>query len=69
MSTARIFSGMQPSGELHIGNWIGALRQWVELWRDPKFEAWSAAASGKAIEILKARRGMGDHKRGPESNA
>ena len=29
--TPRIFSGMQPSGELHIGNWLGALRQWVEL--------------------------------------
>jgi len=27
----RIFSGMQPTGELHIGNYYGALRQWVEL--------------------------------------
>ncbi len=27
----RVFSGMQPSGELHIGNWLGALRNWVEL--------------------------------------
>lgn len=25
----RVFSGIQPSGSLHIGNWIGALRQWV----------------------------------------
>lgn len=25
-----IFSGIQPSGNLHIGNYIGALRQWVE---------------------------------------
>jgi tryptophanyl-tRNA synthetase len=24
-----IFSGIQPSGNLHIGNYIGALRQWV----------------------------------------
>jgi tryptophanyl-tRNA synthetase len=28
---ARIFSGIQPSGELHIGNWLGAVRNWVEL--------------------------------------
>lgn len=26
----RVFSGVQPSGELHIGNYVGALRQWVE---------------------------------------
>jgi tryptophanyl-tRNA synthetase len=26
---ARVFSGIQPSGSLHIGNYIGALRQWV----------------------------------------
>lgn len=28
---ARIFSGIQPSGELHIGNWLGAVRNWVNL--------------------------------------
>src|SRR3989338_485658 len=26
-----IFSGVQPSGSLHIGNYIGALKQWKEL--------------------------------------
>lgn len=26
-----IFSGIQPSGDLHIGNYLGAIRQWVEL--------------------------------------
>jgi tryptophanyl-tRNA synthetase len=25
----RVFSGIQPSGNLHIGNYIGALKQWV----------------------------------------
>jgi tryptophanyl-tRNA synthetase len=25
-----IFSGIQPSGNLHIGNYIGALSQWVK---------------------------------------
>jgi tryptophanyl-tRNA synthetase len=29
----RIFSGIQPSGELHIGNWLGAVRNWVNLQR------------------------------------
>jgi len=27
----RIFSGIQPSGELHIGNWLGAVQNWVTL--------------------------------------
>jgi tryptophanyl-tRNA synthetase len=26
-----LFSGMQPSGRLHIGNYLGALKNWVEL--------------------------------------
>ena len=26
---ARVFSGVQPSGELHIGNWLGAVRTWA----------------------------------------
>ncbi|EKD76081.1 MAG: hypothetical protein ACD_43C00230G0001 [uncultured bacterium] len=28
---ARILSGIQPSGALHLGNYIGAMRQWLEL--------------------------------------
>lgn len=27
----RIFSGIQPSGVPHLGNYIGAIRNWVEL--------------------------------------
>ena len=26
----RVFSGVQPSGVLHLGNYLGALRRWVE---------------------------------------
>jgi tryptophanyl-tRNA synthetase len=27
----RVFSGMQPSGEAHLGNYLGALRRWVDM--------------------------------------
>ena len=27
----RVFSGMQPSGDLHLGNYLGALINWVRL--------------------------------------
>jgi len=30
----RVFSGMQPSGEAHLGNYLGALRRWVEMQED-----------------------------------
>lgn len=29
-----VFSGAQPSGELTIGNYMGALRQWVKMQDD-----------------------------------
>ena len=27
----RILSGVQPTGDLHLGNWLGAIRNWVTL--------------------------------------
>lgn len=30
----RVFSGVQPTGNIHIGNYLGALRQFVELQDD-----------------------------------
>lgn len=26
----RVFSGIQPSGDIHLGNYIGAIKQWVD---------------------------------------
>ena len=26
-----VFSGIQPSGDLHLGNFLGAVRNWVSL--------------------------------------
>ncbi len=30
----RIFSGVQPTGNLHLGNYLGAIRNWVRLQED-----------------------------------
>jgi tryptophanyl-tRNA synthetase len=30
-SKKRVFSGIQPSGNLHLGNYLGALQQWVAM--------------------------------------
>ena len=29
-----IFSGVQPTGNLHLGNYLGAIRNWVRLQRE-----------------------------------
>ena len=31
---ARVFSGIQPTGEVHLGNYLGAVRRWVEAQHD-----------------------------------
>ena len=30
-SKKRILSGVQPTGDLHLGNWLGAIKNWVDL--------------------------------------
>lgn len=34
MNKKRIFSGVAPSGNIHIGNYLGALKNWVQLQHD-----------------------------------
>lgn len=43
----RVFSGIRPSGELHIGNYLGAIKQWVELQK--KYECFFAIVDYHAI--------------------
>ena len=31
MARPRVLSGVQPTGALHLGNWLGAIRNWVQL--------------------------------------
>ena len=30
-SRDRVLSGMRPTGQLHLGNYLGALENWVKL--------------------------------------
>lgn len=45
----RLFSAMQPTGELHIGNWLGALKNWVRLQNE--YEAVFSIVDYHAITI------------------
>jgi tryptophanyl-tRNA synthetase len=44
---ARVVSGIQPSGTLHIGNYVGAIRQFVEL--QSKYECFFFVADLHAL--------------------
>ncbi len=30
----RVFSGIRPTGDVHIGNYLGAIKQWIELQKE-----------------------------------
>ena len=35
-----IFSGIQPTGNLHVGNYLGAVKNWVELQNSGKYDCY-----------------------------
>ncbi|XP_078039932.1 tryptophanyl-tRNA synthetase, mitochondrial [Augochlora pura] len=37
----RIFSGIQPTGDVHIGNYLGAIKKWVEMQYTEENVIWS----------------------------
>jgi tryptophanyl-tRNA synthetase len=50
----RILSGVQPSGNLHIGNYFGAIRQFVALQNDPANEGYYFVADLHAMTTIKS---------------
>ena len=65
----RIFSGIQPTGNLHLGNYLGAIRNWVALQHE--FESIYCVVDLHAITVqqgiqlncAKAPRGCGQPNR------
>ncbi len=54
MMKKRIFSGMRPTGKLHLGHMAGALNNWIRLQNDPNYDCfwgimdWHAMTSNYA---------------------
>ena len=46
---ARVFSGIQPTGAIHVGNYVGAIRNWVRL--QERYESFFAIVDFHAITI------------------
>ncbi|HNT56475.1 MAG TPA: tryptophan--tRNA ligase [Syntrophales bacterium] len=49
MNKKRILSGMRPTGRLHLGNYHGALKNWVELQNDGSYECFYFVADWHAL--------------------
>lgn len=49
MGKQRILSGIQPTGNLHLGNYLGAIRNWVEL--QDQYDAYLFMADLHAITV------------------
>jgi len=47
----RILSGIQPSGKLTLGNYVGALRNWVQLQKEDIYESYYMIADLHAITV------------------
>ena len=49
MVRQRVLSGIQPTGDLHLGNYLGALRNWVEI--QTEYESFLFMADLHAITV------------------
>jgi tryptophanyl-tRNA synthetase len=47
----RVLSGIQPSGELHIGNWLGAVRTWAQQVAEQKEDVFFCIVDAHAITV------------------
>ena len=48
-SRPRVLSGMRPTGKLHLGNYMGALANWVKLQDSGQYECYFFIADVHAL--------------------
>ncbi|MBV7380650.1 tryptophan--tRNA ligase [Maritimibacter dapengensis] len=49
--TPRVFSGIKPSGGLTLGNYLGAIKRWVEMQEDPTYETIYCVVDMHAVTV------------------
>ncbi len=47
----RVLSGMQPTGSLHLGNYLGALKNWVSLQEDGNWDCFYCVVDMHAVTM------------------
>lgn len=53
-----LVSGIKPTGQLHIGNYFGAMKQFVDLQNTGEFEIYIFLANYHALNSMQDREGM-----------
>jgi tryptophanyl-tRNA synthetase len=57
-SNPRLLSGIKPTGELHIGNYFGAMKQQVELFQSGAYDCFIMVADYHALNFIQNREEM-----------
>ena len=58
MARKKFFSGIQPTGEIHIGNYLGAIQRWVELANSTEYDGILCIVDYHAITVPYATEKM-----------
>jgi tryptophanyl-tRNA synthetase len=58
----RVFSGIQPSGNFHLGNYLGAVRNWVD--QQPLYDSIFCIVDLHALSLPTSREGLEANIRG-----
>ncbi len=51
-----MLSGIKPTGDLHLGNYFGAMRQLVELSKSGKYQSYIFVADYHALNTMQDAR-------------
>ncbi len=60
MRKKRFFSGIQPTGEIHIGNYLGAIKNWLNLLESGEYEGIISIVDYHAITMPYEKKEMQD---------
>ncbi len=61
MTQKILISGVKPTGRLHIGNYFGAMRQFVDLQNRGEHESYVFLANYHALNSMQDKKGMEKH--------
>lgn len=58
MTKKTLLSGVKPTGRLHLGNYFGAMKQFVDLQNSGEYESYVFLANYHALNSMQDRKGM-----------
>jgi tryptophanyl-tRNA synthetase len=49
MATKRVLTGMRTTGQLHLGHYVGALKNWIEIQNSGEYDCYFLLADVQAL--------------------